>query len=696
MIMTTNKIIAEIKYPISKKETVIDNYFGENVSDPFRWLEDDKSEATTNWVKAQNVVTAHYLSAIPYNEQLKTRLTQLTNYTKYGVPIKNNGKYYYFKNDGLQNQSILYCKKTLQADEELVLDPNKLSTNGTVALTAVAFSKDGKYLAYSISHNGSDWNEILVMDIEKKATLPDHVLWCKFSNIAWAGNGFYYSAYDAPSQEKEYTDKNKFHKIFYHSLGTPQSADKLIFMNKDYPQRNYHAEVTADEKFLCISESESTSGNALYIKYLSSNDSSFITLASGFDFEYNVIEHDHQQLYVLTNWNAPNQKLVRIDPKNPQQNNWQDVLPEKNEVLESVSIINGKIVATYLKNACHQLFTYDMQGNQQAEIQLPTKGSISSVRGTKNDQEAFYEFTSYIFPPTIFKLDVSKNAADQFLKSPTLFQPSDFITEQLFYTSKDGTKIPITLCYKKGIVKNGKNPTMLYGYGGFNISLKPGFSTAYIPFLENGGIYAVANIRGGGEYGEAWHKAGTKMQKQNVFDDFVSAAEFLISEKYTCSQKLAINGRSNGGLLIGACLTQHPELFAVAIPEVGVLDMLRYQHFTIGWAWASDYGTSADSKEMYSYLKNYSPLHNIHKTAKYPAVMILTGDHDDRVVPAHSFKFAATLQTQNTPNTPKLIRIDTNAGHGMGKPISKILDAQADLWSFVMWNLQMSPKFEIK
>jgi prolyl oligopeptidase len=693
LVMTACQTQPKLSYPDTPREDVTDNYFGTEVAEPYRWLENDTSAATGEWVIAQNELTYSYLDNIKFRPALKERLTKIFDYPKYGSPFKKNDKYYFFKNDGLQNQSVLYSQASLDAEPEVLLDPNKLSDDGTVALSQFAFSNNGKYLAYSIARSGSDWNEIYIMDLATKTLLKDVIKWVKFSGIAWQADGFYYSAYDAPVAGKEFSNKNEYHKIYFHKVGEAQTADKLIFENKKFPLRNCGAAVTEDEKYLIISETESTSGNSLHIKDLSKPNAPLVTLEAGFENDYGVVDHVNGKLYVITNWKASNQQLMEVDPAKPARENWKTILPETENVLEGVSILGGKIVAEYLQDASNHVYTYDFTGKKLAEVALPAIGTVSGFSGDKDDNEAFYTFTSFTFPPTIYRYDVAQNKSEVFRKTEVNFNPEDYVSEQQFYTSKDGTKVPMFITYKKGLKKNGKNPTMLYGYGGFNISLNPSFSVARIPFLEQGGIYVVANIRGGGEYGEKWHKAGTKMQKQNVFDDFIGAAEYLIAQKYTSPEKLAINGGSNGGLLIGACMTQRPDLFAVAIPEVGVLDMLRYQKFTIGWAWATDYGTSEESKEMFEYLKAYSPLHNVKEGVKYPATMIMTGDHDDRVVPAHSFKFAATLQHANTGNYPSLIRIDTKAGHGAGKPIAKVIDAQTDMWAFVMYNLGMKPKF---
>lgn len=687
--MASNKI----QYPKTAKDNVVDNYFGTTVAEPYRWLENDTSKATEIWVKSQNKITYDYLDKIPFRKDLKNYLSELTNYPRYLAPFKKNGKYYFYKNNGLQNQNVLYCMNSLDAEPEVILDPNLLSKDGTVALSKISFSNNGKYMAYSIARSGSDWNEIYVIDLSTKQTLSDQIKWSKFSEISWRGNGFYYSAYEAPATGKELSVKNEFQKIYYHKIGDPQSKDEIIFENKVHPLRNCSTTVSDDERYLFITEIESTSGNSLYVKDLTKTDQNLIILEAGFDYDYSIIGNNDSQIYVLTNWHAPKQQLLLVDLKNPERNNWKVIIPESKNVLESVNFAGEKIVASYLQDATSHAYIFSISGEKLTEIQLPTIGTLSDIAGSKNDNEVFYTFATFMFPPTIYRYSIAEDKSVIF-KSPEIkFDSKNYITEQIFYTSKDGTRVPMFITYKKGIIKDGNNPLMLYGYGGFNISLKPGFNVGRIPFIEQGGIYAVANIRGGGEYGEEWHKAGTKMNKQNVFDDFIAAAEYLIKQKYTCTNKLAIDGGSNGGLLIGACMTQRPDLFAVAIPEVGVLDMLRYQKFTIGWAWATDYGTSDESIDMFKYLKAYSPLHNVKKGIKYPETLVMTGDHDDRVVPAHSFKFAATLQEANSGNFTSLIRIDINAGHGAGKPVGKIIDAQTDMWSFVMYNLGMHPKF---
>lgn len=682
----------QLKYPQTAKVDTVDTYFGVQVKDPYRWLENDRSPETEAWVKAQNAVTHAYLDKIPFREALKNRLTELTNYPKYSSPMKKKGVYYFFMNNGLQNQSVLYRQTSLTAQPELLLDPNTLSADGTVALSSMGISNNGKYLAYSVARAGSDWNEIYVMDLASKKLLDDHIQWVKFSGISWQGDGFYYSAYDAPQPGKELSKINEYHKVFFHRIGTSQKEDRLIFENKEFPLRNCAAGVTDDEKYMFVYETESTSGNTFLFKDLTKPEAPLLSLVKDFDNDYSVVDHYNGKVYVLTNWKAPKQRLMEIDPEHPQRENWEEVIPESADVLENVSLVGGKIIAVYMKDAANHAYVFDTSGKKLYEVQLPSLGALSGFSGEKDENEAFYTFTSYTFPATVYRFDPATNHSEVFRKPEMKFNPDEFTSEQVFYTSKDGTKVPMAIIYKKGMQRDGKNPLMLYGYGGFNISLNPSFSVNRIPFLENGGIYAIANLRGGGEYGEEWHRAGTKMKKQNVFDDFIAAAEYLIKEKYTSSAKLAINGGSNGGLLVGATLTQRPDLMAVAVPEVGVLDMLRYQKFTIGWAWATDYGTSSESKDMFEYLCGYSPLHNVRKGVKYPATLVMTGDHDDRVVPAHSFKFAATLQADNSGRNPTLIRIDTNAGHGAGKPIAKIIDAQADMWAFVMKNLGMTVK----
>lgn len=682
-----------LAYPEAKKMDTVDTYFGTQVTDPYRWLENDTSQATAAWVEAENKVTFDYLSKIPFRQALKERLTNLANYEKIGVPFKKNGKYYFYKNDGLQNQSVLYEQDSLDGEAKVVLDPNKLSDDGTVALAGISFSKDGKYLAYLIARSGSDWNEIFVKNLATGELTGDHIQWAKVTGASWQGDGFYYSAYDTPVEGKEYSNANENHKIYYHKLGEPQSRDKLIYQNPNYPKRFYTAGVNEDERVLFINESGAGLGAALYMRDLSKANSPIIQLASNLDYNYNPIAVIGDKIYFLTNYGAPKYRIMTADIKSPKIENWKELIPEQESVLDGAEVIGGKLFLTYNKDASNHAYIYTLEGKEENEIKLPTLGAVS-FSGDKDDKEVFYGFTSFTFPGSTFKYDMDKNESTLYRAPKVDFNPEDFVTEQVFYPSKDGTKIPMFLTYKKGLKRDGSNPVFLYGYGGFNINLNPGFSTNRLPFLENGGIYAQTNLRGGGEYGEEWHLAGTKMNKQNVFDDFIGAAEYLIKENYTNKDKIAIVGGSNGGLLVGACVNQRPDLFAVAIPEVGVMDMLRYHKFTIGWNWASDYGTSEDSKEMFEYLLAYSPLHTIKNDGTpYPAIMITTADHDDRVVPAHSFKYAATLQAANTGDKPKLIRIESKAGHGAGKPISKVLDEQTDIYSFIMYNMGMKVKF---
>lgn len=679
-----------LTYPEARTEAVSDTYFGTTVADPYRWLENDTTAETTAWVEAENKVTQDYLKQIPFRDKLRQRFTDLFNYEKISAPSKKHGKYYFFKNDGLQNQSVLYVKETLDAEPTVVLDPNKLSDDGTAALSSTAISKDGRYLGYSVARSGSDWVEIFVIDLNTLQPMADHIRWAKVTGISWRGNGFYYSAYDAPTEGKEYSNVNEYHKVYYHQLGTDQSADVLVYENKNYPQRFYTAEVSDDENYLFIYESGAGNGNRLFFKDLRNANSKFIELASDHNYSYSFLESFGNELYFATNYGAPKYRIMKAEVTAPTLNNWKDVVPESDNVLENITFINGKMVLTYLKDASNHAYVYTLDGKQLHEVKLPTIGSVSFT-GQKDDAEAFLTFSSYTYPATIYKYDIEKNVSEEYLAPKTAFNPEDYETEQVFFASKDGTRIPMSLIYKKGMERNGQNPVMIYGYGGFNLSMTPGFAVSRIPFVENGGIFAIANLRGGGEYGEEWHLAGTKMQKQNVFDDFIGAAEYLIAEQYTSIGHIGIMGGSNGGLLVGAVTNQRPDLYTVALPAVGVMDMLRYHNFTIGWNWASDYGTSADSEEMFRYLYAYSPLHNIKNDGTpYPAIMITTADHDDRVVPAHSFKYAATLQAANTGNAPKLIRIDTKAGHGAGKPISKQIDEWTDMYAFAMYHLGMN------
>ena len=690
---TTKVKEIKVTYPDTKKGDVVDNYFGVEVADPYRWLENDTSQETAEWVKAENEVTYGYLEKIEFREDIKERFTELWNYPKYGVPFKEGGKYFFSKNDGLQNQSVLYIQEELDAEPKVLLDPNELSEDGTIAVATSAVSKDGKFLAYATAEGGSDWNKIYIMEIDSRKKLDDEIHWVKFSGISWKGDGFYYSRFNEPDQGLELSSKNEFHKVYYHKVGTPQSEDILIHENLDNPQRNYYAATTDDENFLILYESESTDGNALYYKDLTTPGNEFIKLADGFEYQYGVVDNIGNAFLVITNDGAPRKKLVMVNLKRTDKKSWKTLIPEKEEVLESATLIGNHIVIEYMKDATSKAFIYDFRGKYVDELALPGIGSLIGFSGKKDENLAFYLFTSFNFPSTIYKYDISSNSSEIYKESDINFNPDDYVTNQVFYESKDGTPIPMFIVHHKDMKLNGKNPTYLYGYGGFNISLTPYFSVSRLIFLENGGVYAMANLRGGGEYGEEWHKGGIKIQKQNVFDDFIAAAEYLIDQGYTNPDKLAIAGASNGGLLVGACMIQRPELFKVAMPAVGVMDMLRYHKFTIGWAWAGDYGTSDDDSTMFNYLHGYSPIHNLTDGVEYPATFITTADHDDRVVPAHSFKFAATIQEKHVGENPVLIRIETKAGHGAGKPTSKIIEEVADEWGFIFYNLGMEADY---
>jgi len=673
-----------VKYPKTKKINTVDTYFETKVPDPYRWMEDDRSAETEAWVKAENQVTFNYLHKIPFRNVIKERLTKLWNYEKIGAPFKHGDYNYFYKNNGLQNQYVLYRQKH-NDKPEVFLDPNKFSKDGTTSLGSISFSKDGKKLAYAISEGGSDWRKVIVMDAITKNILEDTIKDVKFSGVSWYKNeGFYYSSYDKP-KGSELSAKTDQHKLYYHKLGTSQKEDKIIF-GLDKKRRYVGGYVTEDQKYLIVSAATSTSGNELYFKDLSKKNSKLITIVDNFKSDNNVIESEGNELFISTNLNAPNKKVVKVNIKNPTPSNWIDFIPETKNVL-SISTGAGYFFATYMKDAVSQVKQYDKKGHFVREIKLPGIGTASGFGGKKHDKDLYYSFTNYTTPSSIFKFDPKPGTSTDYKKPKVDFNSANFESKQVFYTSKDGTKIPMIITYKKGIKLNGKNPTILYGYGGFNISLTPSFSIANAVWLEMGGVYAVANLRGGGEYGKAWHDAGTQLKKQNVFDDFIAAAEFLISKNYTSSDYLAIRGGSNGGLLVGATMTQRPELMKVALPAVGVLDMLRYHTFTAGAGWAYDYGTAEQSKEMFEYLKGYSPVHNVRKGVHYPATLITTGDHDDRVVPAHSFKFAAELQEKQSGNNPVLIRIETNAGHGAGTRVSKTIDQYADIFSFTLYNM---------
>lgn len=680
-----------LKYPDTRKDNTTDNYHGTSIADPYRWLENDTAAEVKDWVIKENKVTQDYLSQIPYRDKIKARLKELWNYPKFSAPFKKGDNYFFYKNDGLQNQAVLYVQKGLGAEPNVFLDPNKLSTDGTVALNNITFSKNNKYAAIGTSASGSDWVEIKVIDVATQQPTGDVIKWVKFSGATWKGDGFYYSRYDEPVAGKEFSNQNQFQKVYYHKLGTPQSADELVYEDKEHPLRYFGAGVTEDERFLVVVAAEGTHGNEVYYKDLQKGGD-FKLLFKGFENDYDVIDNIGDRLLVHTNNNAPNFRLVSVDPANPDPANWKEIIPQSKDLLNGASTGGGKLFASYLKDASTRLYEHELSGKLIREIKLEGIGTASLPSGKKEDKEFFYTFTSFTNPGAIYRYDITTGKSEVFRKTEVKFNIADYETKQVFYTSKDGTKVPMFIVHKKGLKLDGNNPTYLYAYGGFNISLTPSFSVSRLILLENGGVFALANLRGGGEYGEEWHKGGMLSNKQNVFDDFIAAGEYLVKEKYTSPSKLAIAGGSNGGLLVGACEVQRPDLFKVAFPAVGVLDMLRYHKFTIGWGWAVEYGSS-EKKDQFDYLLKYSPLHNLKSGVNYPATMVTTGDHDDRVVPAHSFKFAATLQEKQSGDNPVLIRIETKAGHGAGKPTSKLIDEAADIWSFMFWNTGTTPKY---
>ena len=677
------------QYPITKKNNVYDSYFDTKIEDPYRWLEDDRSPETEKWVIEQNKITNNYLGLIPYRDSLKNRVKNLWNYEKLSSPF-NEGKYtYFYRNNGLQNQNVLYRHLNDESSKnaKVFLDPNSFKSDGTISLGNISFSKNSKFLAYSISEGGSDWRKIIVMDLKRNEVLKDTLVDVKFSGISWyKDEGFYYSSYDKP-KGSVLSSKTDQHKLFYHKIGTNQSDDLLIYgMEKDQKNRYINASVTDNDRYLIISASISTSGNKLLFKDLVKPDSDFVSIIDNYNSDSYLLDNVGSTFYVVTNLDAPNQKIVSFEADAPDQMNWNDIIPEREHVLNPSSV-GGYFFAEYMVDAISRVEQYDYQGNFIRNLKLPGIGSVNGFGGKRSDKIDFYSFTNYKTPPSIFSIDVETGVSKLYWQPKIDFNPNDYESKQVFYSSSDGTKIPMTITHKKGLKLNSENPTILYGYGGFNISLNPSFSIANAVWLELGGVYAVANIRGGGEYGKKWHNSGTKMQKQNVFDDFISAAEYLIKEKITSSSFLALKGGSNGGLLVGAVMAQRPDLMKVALPAVGVLDMLRYHTFTAGAGWAYDYGTSQDSKEMFEYLLGYSPVHNIKKGNKYPATLITTGDHDDRVVPAHSFKFAAELQEKQSCSNPTLIRIETDAGHGAGTPVTKTIQQYADIIGFTLFNM---------
>ncbi len=673
-----------IKYPMTRKSNVKTEYFGTTVADPYKWLEDDMSEETAAWVKAENKVTYSYLDQIPYRNKIKDRLEKLWNYEKIGTPFKRGDYQYFYKNDGLQNQYVIWRQKG-DGEATVFLDPNKFSDDGTISLGSISFTNDGSILAYAISEGGSDWRKVIIMDAATKKIMEDTIIDVKFSGLSWYGNdGFYYSSYDKP-EGSELSAKTDQHKLYYHKLGTKQSEDKVIF-GVDTKRRYVGGNVTEDNKYLFISASESTSGNELYIKDLSKPNSKLVKIIDNFDSDTYVIENEGSKLFLVTNLNAPNKKIVTVDASNPFPDNWVDFIAETENVL-SPNTGYGYFFANYMVDAVSKVLQYDYNGKLIREIKLPGVGTASGFGSKKEEKDIYFSFANYTTPGTTYKFDATTGEYVVFRKSKIDFDGDKYESKQVFYTSKDGTKVPMIISHKKGLVMDGKTPTILYGYGGFNISLKPYFSLVKAIWMEMGGIYVVANLRGGGEYGKKWHDAGTKLKKQNVFDDFIAAAEYLIANNYTSSDYLGISGGSNGGLLVGATMTQRPDLIKVALPAVGVLDMLRYHTFTAGAGWAYDYGTSEESEEMFKYLLGYSPVHNVKAGVRYPATMIFTGDHDDRVVPAHSFKFAAELQAKQSGSNPTLIRIETDAGHGAGTPVSKTIQQYADKFAFTLWNM---------
>lgn len=674
----------KIQYPQTKKGETVDVYFDTKVSDPYRWLEDDKSAETGAWVKAENEVTYGYLDKIPFREELKKRMEKLWNYEKIGAPFKEGKFTYYSKNNGLQNQSVVY-RKDLNGKEEVFLDPNTFSKDGTTSLGGLNFSKDGNKAAYSISEGGSDWRKVIIIDAVSKKVLEDTLVDVKFSGVSWYGNeGFYYSSYDKPkgSELSALTDQ---HKLYFHKLGTSQKEDKVIF-GADKKRRYVGGYVTEDNRYLVITAANSTYGNELYIKDLTKPNSPIVTIVDNFNSDNSIIENEGSKLFIETDFNAPNKRVVTVDAANPKPENWKDFIKETNNIL-SPSTGAGYFFANYTKDAVSFVQQYDYNGKLIREIKLPAVGTAGGFGGKKEEKILYYSFANYTTPGSIYSFEPKSGKSEIYQKPKVDFKSEDYESKQVFYTSKDGTKVPMIITYKKGTKLDGKNPTILYGYGGFNVSLTPSFSIANAVWMENGGVYAVANLRGGGEYGKKWHDAGTKLQKQNVFDDFIAAAEYLIAQKYTSPDYLAIRGGSNGGLLVGATMTQRPDLMKVALPAVGVMDMLRYNAFTAGAGWAFDYGTAQDNKEMFEYLKGYSPVHNVKKGTHYPATMVTTGDHDDRVVPAHSFKFASELQEKQTGENPVLIRIDVKAGHGAGKSVAATIQENVDIQAFTLYNM---------
>ncbi len=678
-----------ILYPETRTdESVSDNYFGTEVADPYRWLEDDNSDETARWIEAQNKITFTYLENIPQRNAIKERLTEMWDYEKVSAPFKRGEKYYFYKNEGLQNQSALYSSDELRGEAKVILDPNTFSEDGTVALSGTYFNHEGNLLGYAKSIGGSDWKEFYIKDLSTGEDRKDHLQWIKFSGMAWAGDGFYYSRYPKPEEGGELDASNENAKVYYHQLGTEQKMDNLIFSDSENPKISNYVGTSEDEQFVYLYRTKGTSGTALYITKAKQGDHQFTTIMENYDYDHGIVGNIGDTIYLKTNYKAKNWKLVKFSYDNPGPENWKEVISEAEYPLNSVSITGGKLLVKYSKNVSSRLYVYSLDGVLNKEVELPTIGTASGFGGQQNDSEVFYNFTSFAYPPTIFRYDIEADTSTLYRQSKVEVDFSLYETKQVFYPSKDGTKIPMFITHKKGLKYNGTAPTLLYAYGGFNISINPYFSASRMILLESGGIYASANLRGGGEYGEAWHEGGMNLNKQNVFDDFIAAADYLIKENYTSQSRLAVQGGSNGGLLVGAVLNQRPNLCAVGFPAVGVMDMLRFTKFTIGWAWAVEYGDPEESAEAFNYIYNYSPLHTIKENGNYPAVMVTTADHDDRVVPAHSFKYAANLQAKNPDNpNPLLIRIETDAGHGAGMPTSKRIQAATDIWAFMFHNI---------
>ncbi|APD07176.1 prolyl oligopeptidase [Flavobacteriaceae bacterium UJ101] len=680
----------ELNYPNSKKDTTVyDSYLNgtEKVADPYQWLEDDRSKETEKWVNEQNAVTEQYLNQIPYKKDFKQRLKELLQYERVGLPYKKGDYYFISKNNGLQNQSVTYYKKGKDGKETIFLDPNSMSEKGTTSANVETFSKDKKLASIGINEAGSDWKTIKIKNIETNEYLKDVIEQVKFSPASWYKDGFFYSRFPK-TKGSELSEKNEFHSVYYHKLGTPQDQDILVYMDTE-PETYNNIWVSDDENYFILSSAQGTGGNKINIAKATQefNKIDWRTVMDDYESQNSIVDVKNGKFYLLTDYQAPNQRLVTFDFEKYEESDWKEVLPESKSLLESVSFSGGKLFANYLENASTKIYQFDVNGQSKKEVQLPGIGTAGGFKGEDEDTSSFYYFTSFTYPTTIFEYDIASGKSSIYFQPQLQFNPADYETKQVWYSSKDGTKVPMFVTAKKGLDLNGDNPTYLYAYGGFNINIVPSFKTNFIPFLEEGGIYAIPNLRGGGEFGAEWHKAGMLTKKQNVFDDFIAAAEYLINEKYTRKEKLAIAGGSNGGLLIGACMTQRPDLYQVAYPAVGVMDMLKYHTFTIGWGWADEYGRSDDGPEMFHYLKGYSPLHNVKKGTKYPSTMVLTADHDDRVVPAHSFKFIAEVQEKHKGDNPVLIRIEKDAGHGAGKPISKQIEESADVWSFLFYNM---------